>query len=211
MLFREDWGPQFWWCCFLIPSTPDFDISQLGTAKRKKHHQRSTIEKGWSKQNLETLLVADFALVVPFGIVATKRPILRRSHMAVGQNPIPLVNIKGGKWMFIHPKMEPQVMPHGHMFDPLCQTVTKPPPESQTLPSPRPVGSENGSTYINMGREPEPKRFRSPPSRVDFQPFSQGSLHYTPGHCLVVSLYFGGKIQFQKGKMYLLRSPVSRS
>ena len=28
--------------------------------------------------------------------------------LAVGQNPEPLVNIKlGGKWMFIHPKMEP--------------------------------------------------------------------------------------------------------
>ena len=28
--------------------------------------------------------------------------------MAVGRNPVPLVNIKiGGKWMFIHPKMEP--------------------------------------------------------------------------------------------------------
>ena len=27
-------------------------------------------------------------------------------HMAVGQNPVPLVNIKiGGKWMFIQPKM----------------------------------------------------------------------------------------------------------
>ena len=26
--------------------------------------------------------------------------------MAVGQNPVPLVNVKiGGKWMFIHPKM----------------------------------------------------------------------------------------------------------
>ena len=36
--------------------------------------------------------------------------------MAVGQNPVPLVNIKtGGKWMCIHPKMEPEVMPHGHM------------------------------------------------------------------------------------------------
>ena len=38
-------------------------------------------------------------------------------HMAVGQNPVPLVNIKiGGKWMFIHPKMEPLVMPHGHIM-----------------------------------------------------------------------------------------------
>ena len=37
--------------------------------------------------------------------------------MAVGQNPVPLVNIKiGGKWMFIHPKLEPLVMPHGQMF-----------------------------------------------------------------------------------------------
>ena len=27
-------------------------------------------------------------------------------HMAVGQHPVPLVNLKiGGKWMFIHPKM----------------------------------------------------------------------------------------------------------
>ena len=33
----------------------------------------------------------------------------------MGQNPVPLVNIKiGGKWMFIHPKMEPEVLPHGH-------------------------------------------------------------------------------------------------
>ena len=39
------------------------------------------------------------------------------SDLAVGQNPVPLVNIKiGGKWMFIHPKMEPQVMPHGHLL-----------------------------------------------------------------------------------------------
>ena len=31
----------------------------------------------------------------------------RHVHVAVGQNPV-LVNIKiGGKWMFIHPKMEP--------------------------------------------------------------------------------------------------------
>ena len=30
------------------------------------------------------------------------------NEMAVGQNPVPLVNIKiGGKWMFIHPKVEP--------------------------------------------------------------------------------------------------------
>ena len=37
--------------------------------------------------------------------------------MAVGQNPVPLVNINiGGKWMFIHPKMEPQGMPHGHVW-----------------------------------------------------------------------------------------------
>ena len=27
------------------------------------------------------------------------------------------MNIKtGGKWMFIHPKMEPLVMPHGHIL-----------------------------------------------------------------------------------------------
>ena len=39
------------------------------------------------------------------------------NHMAVGRNPVPLVNIKiGGKWMFIHPKMEPWVMPHGRML-----------------------------------------------------------------------------------------------
>ena len=39
-----------------------------------------------------------------------------RFKMAVGQNPVPLVNIKiGGKWRFIHPKLEPQVMPHGQM------------------------------------------------------------------------------------------------
>ena len=32
----------------------------------------------------------------------------RLVHMAVGQNFVPLVNIKiGGKWMFVHPKMEP--------------------------------------------------------------------------------------------------------
>ena len=31
---------------------------------------------------------------------------LHAGHMAVGQNPVPLVNIRiGGKWMFIHPKM----------------------------------------------------------------------------------------------------------
>ena len=31
----------------------------------------------------------------------------------VGQNPVPLVNIKiGGKWMFIHLNMEPKVLPH---------------------------------------------------------------------------------------------------
>ena len=36
--------------------------------------------------------------------------------MAVGQNPVLLINIKtGGKWMFIHPKMEPLVMPHGQI------------------------------------------------------------------------------------------------
>ena len=36
--------------------------------------------------------------------------------MAVGPNPVPLVNIKiGGKWMFIHPKLEPELMPHGHI------------------------------------------------------------------------------------------------
>ena len=31
------------------------------------------------------------------------------SNMAVDQNPVPLVNIKknGGRWRFIHPKMEP--------------------------------------------------------------------------------------------------------
>ena len=29
------------------------------------------------------------------------------SHVAVGQNPVPLVNIKiGGTWVFIRPKME---------------------------------------------------------------------------------------------------------
>ena len=29
-------------------------------------------------------------------------------YLAAGQNPVPLVNTKvGGKWMFIHPKMEP--------------------------------------------------------------------------------------------------------
>ena len=29
-------------------------------------------------------------------------------EVAVGQNPVIVVNIKiGGKWMFIHPKMEP--------------------------------------------------------------------------------------------------------
>ena len=33
---------------------------------------------------------------------------LNQCHLAVGQNPVPLVNIKlGGKWMFIYPKMEP--------------------------------------------------------------------------------------------------------
>ena len=31
-----------------------------------------------------------------------------RSYLAVGQNPVPLINIKiGGKWMFMHPKVEP--------------------------------------------------------------------------------------------------------
>ena len=41
---------------------------------------------------------------------------MRLQDMAVGQNPALLVNIKiGGKWMFIHPKMEPLVMPHGLM------------------------------------------------------------------------------------------------
>ena len=31
-----------------------------------------------------------------------------RNYVAVGQNPVPLVNIKiSGKWMFICPKMEP--------------------------------------------------------------------------------------------------------
>ena len=30
-----------------------------------------------------------------------------RTHMAVGQNPVPLVNIKiGGTWVFIRPKLE---------------------------------------------------------------------------------------------------------
>ena len=43
-------------------------------------------------------------------------PKKRHTHVAVGQNPVPLVNIKiGRKWMFIHPKMEPKVMPHGHV------------------------------------------------------------------------------------------------
>ena len=38
------------------------------------------------------------------------------AKMAVGQNPVPLVNINiGGKWMFIHSKMEPEVLPHGKM------------------------------------------------------------------------------------------------
>ena len=37
-------------------------------------------------------------------------------ELAVGQNPLPLVNIKiGGKWMFIHPKMEPYAIPHGQI------------------------------------------------------------------------------------------------
>ena len=37
--------------------------------------------------------------------------------MAVGQNPVPLVNINiGGKLMFIHPKMEPYIIPHGQMI-----------------------------------------------------------------------------------------------
>ena len=36
--------------------------------------------------------------------------------MAVGQNPVPLVNIKiGGTWVFIRPKMEAYVMTHGHI------------------------------------------------------------------------------------------------
>ena len=36
--------------------------------------------------------------------------------MAVGQNPVPLVNIKiGGAWVFIRPNMEAYVTTHGHM------------------------------------------------------------------------------------------------
>ena len=32
----------------------------------------------------------------------------RAARLAVGQNPVPLVNIKiDGKWMFIHPNMQP--------------------------------------------------------------------------------------------------------
>ena len=34
------------------------------------------------------------------------------SDMAVGQNPVPLVNITiGGKWMFIHPKWSHRLCP----------------------------------------------------------------------------------------------------
>ena len=37
--------------------------------------------------------------------------------VAAGQNPVPLVNIKiGGTWVFIRPKMEAQVMTHGHVL-----------------------------------------------------------------------------------------------
>ena len=39
--------------------------------------------------------------------------------MDVGQNPVPLVNIKiGGTWVFIRPKMEAQLMTHGHIGSP---------------------------------------------------------------------------------------------
>ena len=46
--------------------------------------------------------------------------VLHAAHLAVGQNMSkrrkPLVNIKiAGKWRFIRPSMEPQVMPHGHL------------------------------------------------------------------------------------------------
>ena len=42
---------------------------------------------------------------------------LQGTHLAVGPNPVALVNIKiGGKWMFIHPKMaRHRLCPHGHL------------------------------------------------------------------------------------------------
>ena len=77
---------------------------------------------------------------------------------------VPLVNIKiGGKWMFIHPKMEPWVMPHGHVgtpgFEPVERCFWMDPPKwgggvlkkwasdckqktPKSLPSPRWYGSQ---------------------------------------------------------------------
>ena len=41
----------------------------------------------------------------------------QKTHLAVGQNPVPLVNIKiGGTWVFTHPKMEPLIITHGHFY-----------------------------------------------------------------------------------------------
>ena len=38
-------------------------------------------------------------------------------EMLMGQNPVPLVNIKiAGKWMFIHPNMVPLVLTHGQIY-----------------------------------------------------------------------------------------------
>ena len=43
----------------------------------------------------------------PYCKLVSAPKVILLTQMAVGQNPIPLVNIKiGGKWMFIHPKIK---------------------------------------------------------------------------------------------------------
>ena len=58
--------------------------------------------KGLAVAEVRSLKVAG----IPFLVV----------ELAVGQNPVPLVNINiSDKWMFIHPKMKPYIMPHGQL------------------------------------------------------------------------------------------------
>ena len=49
-------------------------------------------------------------------------------QMAVGQNPVPLINIKiGGTCMFIRPKMEPYVVTHDQIGNPRGRYPPPPP------------------------------------------------------------------------------------
>ena len=77
--------------------------------------------------------------------------VLITTRTAVGQNPVPLMNIQiGGTWVFIRPKMEAWVMTLGHMALGIPQltrvTTSRPRTRYSTAEEAQARGGKGGAT-----------------------------------------------------------------